>query len=169
MKKLLTRDDLVKLDSKLQMISLTFDIMFKNVFTDDLDILKEFLILETKLDLDPHETSITLLNNELPKENMNEYKKTIDIYVVLNDKVNINVELNDSKFGEAISLRNGIYESKLFTMMLEKGQTVKDIMNKKLIQLNLNTKNSDINYGEDILMTYGIKTGNFYLKNKQLS
>ena len=167
MNKFLTREDLVKLDKELKMIPLTYDLMFKNVFTDDLDILKEFLILETSLDLDPKETSITLLNNELSKENKNEYKKTIDIYISLNDNVNINCELNNSNFNEAYSLRNGIYESKLFSMMLEKGEKPKDIIDKKLIQLNLNTKDLNINYGEDILMTYGIKTGNFYLKNKK--
>ena len=165
--KLITREELVKLDRELEMIPLTNDLMFKNVFTYDLEILKEFLILQTKLDLDPKETTITLLNTELPKENMKEYKKTIDIYVVLNDKVNINVELNDSSFNEVLSLRNGMYESKLYSMLLEKGEKPEDLVNRKLIQLNLNTKDASVKYGEDILVTYGIKTGNFYLKNKQ--
>lgn len=167
MNKLLTRDELVKYDQEHQMIPLTMDLMFKNVFTDDLDILKEFLILETGLDLDVKKTNLTILNNELPKENMKEYKKTIDIYVVLNDKVNINVELNDSSFNEVLSLRNGMYESKLYSMLLEKGEKPEDLVNRKLIQLNLNTKDATVKYGEDILVTYGIKTGNFYLKNKQ--
>ena len=167
MNKLLTRDELVKYDQEHQMIPLTMDLMFKNVFTDDLDILKEFLILETGLDLDVKKTNLTILNNELPKENMKEYKKTIDIYVVLNDKVNINVELNDSSFNEVLSLRNGMYESKLYSMLLEKGEKPEDLVNRKLIQLNLNTKDASVKYGEDILVTYGIKTGNFYLKNKQ--
>ena len=108
MNKLLTRDELVKLDKEQEMAPLTLDLMFKNVFTNDLDILKEFLILETGLDLDVNETKLRVLNNELSKENMKEYKKTIDIYVVLNDKVNINVELNDSNFNEFLSLRNGM-------------------------------------------------------------
>ena len=167
MNKLLTRDELVKYDQEHQMIPLTMDLMFKNVFTDDLDILKEFLILETGLDLDIKKTNLTILNNELPKENMKEYKKTIDIYVVLNDKVNINVELNDSSFNEVLSLRNGMYESKLYSMLLEKGEKPEDLVNRKLIQLNLNTKDASVKYGEDILVTYGVKTGNFYLKNKQ--
>ena len=51
-KNFLTRDDLVKLDKELKLIPLTFDKMFKSVFTYDLEIFKEFLILETNLDLD---------------------------------------------------------------------------------------------------------------------
>ena len=66
-KNFLTRDDLVKLDKELKLIPLTFDKMFKSVFTYDLDIFKEFLILETNLDLDIKSTNISLLNNELPK------------------------------------------------------------------------------------------------------
>ena len=52
-------------------------------------------------------------------------------------------------------------------MLLEKGEKPEDLVDRKLIQLNLNTKDTSVKYGEDILMTYGIKTGNFYLKNRQ--
>ena len=78
-KEFLTREDLVELDKNLTMVSLTLDSMFKSIFTYDLDILKEFLILETGLDLNPNKTSITLLNNELPKENKKEYKNRTSI------------------------------------------------------------------------------------------
>ena len=77
-KSFLTRDDLVKLDKELKLIPLTFDKMFKSVFTYDLKIFKEFLILETNLDLDIESTSISLLNNELPKGIIKEYQKTCD-------------------------------------------------------------------------------------------
>ena len=160
-KEFLTREDLVELDKNLTMVSLTLDSMFKSIFTYDLDILKEFLILETGLDLNPNKTNITLLNNELPKENKKEYKKTIDIYVNLNEKININCELNDSNFNDSLGFRNEEYVSKLFTMMLESGKSVEDAMDKQLIQLNLNTKNASVNYGDDILMTYGIKLVKF--------
>ena len=165
--KLITREDLIELDKELEMISLTLDCMFKAVFTDDLDILKEFLILETELDLDPNETTITLLNTELPKENMNECKKTIDIFISLNDKFNIDVELNNNNYNDIISFRNEQYSSKLFTMSLEKGEKIKKAMEKTLIQLNLNTKNLDIPYGDDILMTYGLKSNRIYVENKK--
>ena len=72
-KEFLTREELVELDKTFQMVPLTLDFMFKNIFTDDLDILKEFLILETGLRLNPDSTKITILNGELPKENYKEY------------------------------------------------------------------------------------------------
>ena len=167
-KSFLTRDDLVKLDKELKLIPLTFDKMFKSVFTYDLEIFKEFLILETNLDLDIESTSISLLNSELPKGIIKEYQKTIDIYVSLNDNTRIDVELNNASYNDLLSIRNSLYESKLFSMSLESGESIKELANKKIIQLNLNTKDLNITYGEDILMTYGIKTGNFYLKNRQI-
>ena len=167
-KSFLTRDDLVKLDKELKLIPLTFDKMFKSVFTYDLEIFKEFLILETNLDLYIKSTNIFLLNNELPKGIIKEYQKTIDIYVSLNDNTRIDVELNNASYNDLLSIRNSLYESKLFSMSLESGESIKELANKKIIQLNLNTKDFNITYGEDILMTYGIKTGNFYLKNRQI-
>ena len=126
------------------------------------------MILETNLDLDIESTSISLLNSELPKGIIKEYQKTIDIYVSLNDNTRIDVELNNATYNDLLSIRNSLYESKLFSMSLESGESIKELANKKIIQLNLNTKDSTITYGEDILMTYGIKTGNFYLKNRQI-
>lgn len=165
--KYLTRDDLVKLDKEFAIVPLTSDCMFKAMFTYDLDILKEFLILETGLDLNPNETEITLLSNELPKRNFKEYKKTIDIYVSLNDKININIELNNSDFNDYLIVRNELYVSKLFTLMFKSGDKPIDFLNKKLIQLNLNTENISLNYGEDIILPYGIKTGKIYPQNKE--
>ena len=52
---------------------------------------------------------------------MKEYKKTIDIYISLNDKVNIDIELNNSSFNKALSFRNIQYLDKLFTTSVEKG------------------------------------------------
>ena len=112
-KSFLTRDDLVKLDKELKLVPLTFDKMFKSVFTYDLDIFKEFLILETNLDLDIESTNISLLNNELPKGIIKEYQKTIDIYVSLNDNTRIDVELNNASYNDLLSIRNSLYESKL--------------------------------------------------------
>ena len=93
-KTILTREELEEMDKTMQIIPLTYDFMFKNVFTDDLDILKEFLILETGLRLNPNDTKISILNGELPKENYKEYKKTIDIYISLNDKICIDVYIS---------------------------------------------------------------------------
>ena len=164
-KKILTREELEEMDKTMQIIPLTYDFMFKNVFTDDLDILKEFLILETGLRLNPDSTKITILNGELPKENYKEYKKTVDIYISLNDKICINVELNNGPFNEVTSLRNELYASKLFSLMLEKGENARKLKNKQFIQLNLNTKDLTIEHGDDVLVTYGLKSKKVYIKN----
>jgi len=149
------------------MVPLTLDFMFKNIFTDDLDILKEFLILETGLRLNPDNIKITILNGELPKENYKEYKKTVDIYISLNDKICIDVELNNGPFNEVTSLRNELYASKLFSMMLEKGEKARKLKNKHFIQLNLNTKDLTVERGDDVLVTYGLKSKMVYIKNKK--
>ena len=52
-------------------------------------------------------------------------------------------------------------------MLLEKGEKPEDLVDRKLIQLNLNTENISINYGEDIILPYGVKTGKFYSQNKE--
>ena len=166
-KEFLTRDELVELDKTFEMVPLTLDFMFKNVFTDDLDILKEFLILETGLHLNPDNTKISILNGELPKENYKEYKKTVDIYISLNDKICIDVELNNGPFNEVTSLRNELYASKLFSMLLEKGEKARKLKNKQFIQLNLNTKDLTIEHGDDVLVTYGLKSKMVYIKNKK--
>ncbi|MBQ8471992.1 MAG: Rpn family recombination-promoting nuclease/putative transposase [Bacilli bacterium] len=151
----------------MQIIPLTYDFMFKNVFTDDLDILKEFLILETGLRLNPNDTKISILNGELPKENYKEYKKTIDIYISLNDKICIDVELNNGPFNEITNFRNELYASKLFSLMVEKGVDVRDIKDRQFIQLNLNTKDLTVEHGNDVLVTYGLVSKKVYIKNKK--
>ena len=98
--KYLTKDYLTKLDKSINMIPLYADCMFKSIFTYDLDILKEFVITELNIKLNPKKTSITLLNNELPKDRLKEYKKTIDIFVKLNNKIYVNLELNNSSFNK---------------------------------------------------------------------
>ena len=47
--KFLTREELVKIDKTLQMVPLTYDFMFKNIFTDDLEILKDYFSMFDKM------------------------------------------------------------------------------------------------------------------------
>ena len=166
-KELLTREEIIELDKKIKFIPLTFDSMFKSVFTSDLEVLKEFLILETGLSLNPEETEIVLLNNELPKNRDREYKKTIDIFICLNGRINIDVELNNSSFNNYLMVRNELYMSKLYSLMFESGDNKIDFLERKLIQLNLNTEETSINCGEDIILPYGVKTGKFYPQNRE--
>jgi len=163
----LTREELREFDEFFKFVPMTVDSMFKAMFTYDLDILKEFLILETGLNLNPNETNIKLLNTELMKEKVKEYKKTIDVYVTLNDQISINCELNHSNFNDYLMIRNELYASKLFTNMFEKGDSKEKFLSKELIQLNLNTENLSLDYGEDIILPYGVNTKKFYNQNKK--
>ena len=163
----LTREELRELDENFKFVPMTVDSMFKAMFTYDLDILKEFLILETGLNLNPEETNIKLLNTELMKEKVKEYQKTIDVYVILNDQISINCELNHSNFNDYLMIRNELYISKLFTNIFERGDSKEKFLSKELIQLNLNTENIGLDYGEDIILPYGVNSKKFYNQNKK--
>lgn len=71
----ITRQFLEDTDKKIELISLAFDVAFKSIFENNLDILKEFLIITLNLDLKTEDTTIELLNNELTNENIKEYQK----------------------------------------------------------------------------------------------
>ena len=78
------------------------------------------MISTLKLELDVDKTKIEISNNELLKENVKEYKKIIDILVILNDTIFIDIEINRSNF-EKVKLRNMLYCDKLYSMLLEMG------------------------------------------------
>ena len=89
-KEYLTREDVLKLDETLNLVPITFDYLFKSLFSDNLDLLKKFILSQLDNELVPEECKITLLNNDLPKENKNEYKKTVDLYVLINNSIYVN-------------------------------------------------------------------------------
>lgn len=153
------------LDQDIKMIPLTFDYAFKMVFNNNLDLLKKFLIETLDLGLDPDDCKITILNNELPKENYSEYKKIVDINIVLNKDIYIEVELNRSSY-QKVQFRNSLYESKLYSLLLEEGDDPRELKNKIFYQLNLNTENKTISYGEDIIVPYGKTSKKIYDTNK---
>ena len=160
-----TKEYLSELDKELEMIPLTFDPIFKGVFEKNLELLKRFLNVTLDLGLDLNECKITLLSNELPKENKKEYQKTVDIYVLLNERIYIDIEINRSNF-EKVKLRNYLYDNKLYSMLLEKGDSINQLRSQYFYQLNLNTKDKTIPYGEDIIVSYGLKTKSIYLDHK---
>jgi len=73
------REYLETLDKEMEMIPLTFDPVFKNVFGNNIKLLKRFLNDVLLLELDVDEMEVKLLNTELPLENIYEYRKRIDI------------------------------------------------------------------------------------------
>lgn len=163
------RSELEDMDDNFEMIPLTYDFSFKKVFGGNLKILKKFVIDVLKLDeiVDPNDCNIELVSNELPKENRKEYKKTVDIYVVLNKMIHIDVEVNTEFFSD-IKLRNLMFADKANSLLLEKGDHYRLLNKKYLYQLNLNVAEKQILVGEDIVVPYGLNTKRIYNENKKI-
>ena len=148
-----------QLDEKLTLVPLTYDKAFKRIFRTNLDILKEFLKDVIPLDIDK-ECNIRLMDGELPKENMKEKGRTVDIYVVLDGKIYVDIEMNKSKF-ETVLERNIKYKDKLSSMLPESDEDYKDLTSNKLYQLNLNAYPYE-KILDDIIVLYGLKTHHIY-------
>ena len=163
-KEYLKKEDLLKIDKEEKLIPITFDYMFKGIFMNDLDLLKEFIISQLEFNFDLKECKIRLLNNELPKENKNEYKKTIDLYVSIDNKVFVEIEINRELFKD-VKMRNYLYGNKLYTMLLEQGEDAKTLNDKTFIQINLNVKDVNIDKGDAFIVPYDIRNKEVYIKN----
>ncbi len=148
-----------QLDEKLTLVPLTYDKAFKRIFRTNLDILKEFLKDVIPLDIDK-ECNIRLMDGELPKENMKEKGRIVDIYVVLDGKIYVDIEMNKSKF-ENVLQRNIKYKDKLSSMLPENDEDFKSITSTKLYQLNLNAYPFE-KILDDIIVLYGLKTYKIY-------
>lgn len=165
--KFITRDYLERLDNELEMIPVTFDPVFKSVFSSNINLLKRFLNVVLELDLDIDEMEIKLLNSELPRENICEYQKRIDIYVCINGNMYIDIEINRSNFNR-VKLRNYLYSSKAYSMFLETGNKISELEDKYFCQLNLNTEDKSIDYGEDIIVRYSLTRENIYMDQDKI-
>ena len=154
-----------KLDQDLKLIPITYDFAFKKMFRGNLDILRDFLKEVIPLDIN-EECKIRLMDGELPKENRSEKKKIIDIYVVLDGKIYVDIEMNKSKF-ENVLERNIKYKNKLSSMIPKKGENIKSLKEKKLYQLNLNAYEKE-EIIDDIVVLYGIKSKKIYSTNEYM-
>ena len=165
--KIIDREYLEKLDKELEMIPLTFDPIFKGVFGNNIDLLKRFLNEVLELDLDVREMNVRLLNTELPKQNIREYQKRIDIYLCINNNIYIDIEINRSNFNR-VKLRNYLYGSKTYSMLLESGDNISELEDKYFWQLNLNTEDKSVDYGEDIIVRYSLTKKSIYLDQDKI-
>lgn len=164
-KKYLNEIDMLKLDKDVELVPLYWDAMFKAVFTSDLELLKKFILLQLSEVIDPDICSIRLLNNELVKDENNESKKTLDIYVNINDNIFVDIEVNTELY-KYIEHRNALYLDKLHTLIFKSGSPYELIKETKIIQLNLNAHKDDNKIGRDIIVSYGLDTNNIYQNNK---
>ena len=162
----INKENLMKLDNIKEMIPLTFDPVFKGVFSRNLEILKEFLRDVLHLEYELEELDIRILNNELIKESIREYQKRIDVNIVLNDNIYVEIEINREDF-KMVKYRNKMYADKVSSLILESGDSVKKLEEIYFYQLNLNTENKNENIGEHIIVPYDISTNEIYVDNNK--
>ena len=169
-KKYYTEEDMIILDEKVRFIPLTYDKLFKGIFKDKLEILKQFILSQLDLDINPKDCKIELFDSEIPKLNKNEYQKTIDIYVRI-DNIYVNIEINREYF-KNIEKRNLMYADRLYSMILEQSEGLDKLDDILFVQINLNAsdklniRREKLKYGTDRLVTYGIDSKETYNDNK---
>ena len=156
-------EHLENLDQTLSLIPLNYDRAFKSVFKINLDILKDFLKVTIPININDND-SINLLDSEIPVTSKNEYKRTVDILVVINNKIFIDVEMNKSKF-EYVSERNFSYGDIISTRVIEMGEDINNLKYKYVYQLNLNESPYEDILEDDIVL-YGLKTHKIYNSNR---
>ena len=137
-----------KLDDEIKMIPLTYDKQFKAVFIRNEDILKEFLILELDLNMNPIDTKIFINDVVLPSKINKEYQKTVDILVFLDDDIITNIETNRSPY-ENVKQRNCVYIGKICGTVLKEGDKPSKLKEKQIYQLNINANKDDNKKGHD--------------------
>ena len=162
----INEENLRKLDNVREMIPLTFDPVFKGVFSRNLEILKEFLRDVLHLEYELEELDIRILNNELIKESIREYQKRIDVNIVLNDNIYVEIEINREDFNR-VKYRNKMYADKVSSLILESGENIKKLEEFYFYQLNLNTENKNENIGEHIIVPYDISINEIYIDNNK--
>ncbi len=156
-------EHLENLDQTLSLIPLNYDRAFKSVFKINLDILKYFLKVTIPININDND-SINLLDSEIPVTSKNEYKRTVDILVVINNKIFIDVEMNKSKF-EYVSERNFSYGDIISTRVIEMGEDINNLKYKYVYQLNLNESPYEDILEDDIVL-YGLKSHKIYNSNR---
>ena len=106
---------------------------------------------------------IQILDGELPALNKNEHQDIVDIFIVINEIIFIDVKMNRSKF-ENVLESNIEYKNKASSVIFEKGESIKQLKEKRLYQLNLNANPSE-EVIDDVIVLYGLKTKKIYSPN----
>jgi predicted transposase/invertase (TIGR01784 family) len=110
----------------------SLDVVFKKLFTDNTDLLKDFLNLALETDiseltlLDTDEKDFTFMSTELLPETYSEKLSRLDILLKTKDGEKINVEMQNRDQGD-FKERSVYYCSKLFTMDLKSGKSYSEV------------------------------------------
>lgn len=112
------------------------------------------------------EDKISLLDSELPIINKKEHEQIVDIFVVIDNTIYVDIEMNRSKF-ENVFERNTKYKNRISNVIFEKGESLKELKTKYLYQLNLNASpNEEIL--EDTIVMYGLNTNKIYSSKESI-
>jgi len=169
-KKDYTETEMKRLDEQMKFVPLTYDKLFKGIFKDDLELLKLFILDQLEFDIDPNRCKIELFDSEIPTLNNNEYQKTVDFFVKI-ENIYVNIEINREYF-RSVEKRNLMYADRLYSLILEQGNNLGDLEDTVFVQINLNAvdklnnKKEKLKYGTDRLVTYGIYSNEIYNDNK---
>ena len=138
---------------------MSYDRAFKSTFKSNLNILKNILNASLLITISK-EDKISLLDSEMPTINKKEHEQIVDIFVVINNTIYVDIEMNRSKF-ENVFERNTKYKNRMSNVIFEKGENLKELKTKYLYQLNLNASpNEEIL--EDTIVMYGLNTNKIY-------
>ena len=138
---------------------MSYDRAFKSTFKSNLNILKNILNASLPITISK-EDKINLLDSEMPIINKKEHEQIVDIFVVINNTIYVDIEMNRSKF-ENVFERNTKYKNRMSNVIFEKGENLKELKTKYLYQLNLNASpNEEIL--EDTIVMYGLNTNKIY-------
>ena len=159
----LNKEYFEKLDRQLELIPLSYDKAFKSTFKSNLNILKNILNVSLPIIISD-EDKISILDSEMPIINKKEHAQIVDIFVVINNTIYIDIEMNRSKF-ENVFERNTEYKNRMSNIIFEKGESLKELKTKRLYQLNLNASPNE-KILEDTIVMYGLTTKKIYSSNE---
>lgn len=164
-----TINNMIDLDNSkdINFIPIFKDFSFKYLFNKFPDLLKEFALLQLKpvLNLDYDNTDMIIKNNELLKNNSKEYNKYIDNYLIFNNNIHLDIELNNSYFSK-VKLRNNLYKNKIYSKILESGDKVNKLKDIYVFQLNINVLDKYVKYGEDFVVLFALNSSKIYTENE---
>jgi len=155
--------DMIQLDKEREFIPLTVDGMFKGIFKKDLNLLKDFVLSQIGLEIEDGMCKIELLDLELVKDKVDEYQKTVDIYVTIS-KINIVIQI-DKDYFDNVDKKNFVFNGELYTLLYERDDA-NNIDNSFDIEINLDdTDDKDykkMKDGVDRIVFLGLNTGIIY-------
>ena len=119
------------------------------------------------LDIDSKDSAMKYLSTVIPLTNINEYLKTVDFNILINDNIIVNLEINNSEF-KLVKERNYIYLAKLINYVLKKGNKSNCLKDYEVYQININGNSKDNKYGYRVIKNIYKDTYEEYLKNVQI-